>query len=103
MPMIKFIEADLAAQSIPVHSQQPGGAGLIATGAVQNALDEFLFEFIDRFFEMDSALHHLADQSFELVLHCSTLRTKVFRGRGPGPARLAEFAACELPIGFSVL
>ena len=54
---------------------------LIAAGAVQDTLNEFLFEFVDRFIEVNSALDHLPDQGFKLILHRCTLRTIVVCGR----------------------
>ena len=46
-----------------------GGAGLIAVGAFQGALDEVLLEFNHGFFEQNAALDHLADQRFQLFFH----------------------------------
>ena len=51
-----------------------GGARLVAVGAVQNALDETLFEFADGFIKQNPALHHLVDEPFQLILHDDTLR-----------------------------
>jgi len=93
MPVIKLIEINLAAERISVNSEQPSGARLIAVEAVQHALDKFLFKFVDGFIEMDPALHHLANQCFQLLLHRSTLRTRVVRSRTIPPARLVEFVA----------
>jgi hypothetical protein len=73
--MIQLIEVDLAAERIAVNPQQPSGARLVAVETVQYALDKFLFKFIHRFIEMDSTLHHQANQRFQLLLHRSTLRT----------------------------
>ena len=75
MPMIEFILIDLPTESIPVNSQKPRSARLIAVKTFQNALDKFLFKFVDCFVEMDSAVHHQANQRFQLLLHSSTLRT----------------------------
>ena len=91
--MSQFIEIDLAAEGIAVNSQQPSGARLVAMKSFQNALDEFLFKFVDSFIEMDSSLHHQANQRFQLLLHRSTLRTRVVRSRRIPAARLAEFMA----------
>jgi len=73
--MIQLVKVDLAAERIAVNSQQSRGARLVAVKTVQHALDKFLFKFVDRFIEMDSALHHQANQRFQLLLHLSTLRT----------------------------
>jgi len=64
-----------------MNSEKASRPRLIAAGPIQHALDEFLFEFIDRFIEVDPTLHHLADQGFELILHRCTLRTIVVCGR----------------------
>src|SRR5216683_6985093 len=93
MPMIELIEIDLAAERIAVNSKQPRGAGLVAVETLQHSFDKFLFKFIDRFIKMDSALHHLANQRFQLLLHRSTLRTRVVRCRTIPASRLAEFVA----------
>src|ERR1700674_5989061 len=69
MPMINFIQIDLAAERIAVNSQQPSSARLVAVEPFQHALDKFLFKFVDRFIEMDSTLHHLANQRIQLLLH----------------------------------
>jgi hypothetical protein len=42
---------------------------------------------------MDPALHHQANQRFQLLFHRSTLRTRVVRCRTIPAARLAEFVA----------
>ena len=91
--MVKLIEIDLAAERIAVNPEQPGGARLVAMKMVQHALDKFLFKFVDCFVEMDPALHHQANQRFQLLLHRSTLRTRVVRCRTIPAARLAEFVA----------
>lgn len=75
--MIQLVEVDLAAERIPMNSKKASGPRLIAPGPVEHALDEFLFEFVDRFIEVDPAFHHLADEGFELILHRCTLRTIV--------------------------
>ena len=79
--MIELIQIDLPAQRIAVYSQEPRSSRLITVKTVQHALDKFLFKFVDRFIEMDSALHHQANQRFQLLLHNSTLRTRVVRCR----------------------
>ena len=61
-------------------------AGLIAVGALQDALDKALFEFSDSFIEQNPTLYHLGDQSIQLIFHDRTLRIIrsgwVFRLRG---------------------
>jgi len=46
---IELVRIDLAAQRIAVNAKNFGRAGLVAVRAVQNVLDEALFEFADRF------------------------------------------------------
>jgi hypothetical protein len=93
MPIVQLIQTYLAAERIAVHSEESSGARLIAMKTFQHALDKFLFKFIYRFIEMDTAVHHLAYQRFQLLLHRSTLRTKVVRCQRFPAARLAEFMA----------
>jgi hypothetical protein len=77
LPVIELVEADLAAKRIAVNPEQARGARLVAARSIQHTLDEFLLEFVYGFLEMNSALHHLADQGFQLILHCRTLRTRI--------------------------
>lgn len=77
LPVIQLVQINLPAQRIPMNSKKASGPRLIAARPVQHPLDEFLFEFVDRFIEVDSTLHHLPDQGFELILHRCTLRTIV--------------------------
>jgi len=71
---IELVLTDLAAQGIAVNAENFGGAGLVAVGAVQYALDEALLEFSDGFVEKNSPLHHLIDKPFQLIFHDGTLR-----------------------------
>ena len=91
--MIQLIKVDLSAECIAVNSQETRGARLVAVETIQHALYKFLFKFVNRFVEMYSAIHHLANQRFELLLHRSTLRTRVVRRRNRPAARLTEFVA----------
>jgi len=93
MPVIQLIEIDLTAERIAVNPKQPCSARLIAVESVQHALDKLFFKLVDRFVEMDPALHHQANQRFQLLLHRSTLRTRVVRCRSIPAARLAKFVA----------
>jgi hypothetical protein len=93
VPMIELVQTDLAAERIAVNSEQARGTRLIAMKPLQHALDKFFFKFVDRFIEMDSALHHQANQRFQLLLHSSTLRTRFVRSRTIPAVRLAEFMA----------
>ncbi len=78
-PVIEPVEIDFAAERVAVNPEQACGARLVATGPVQHAFDEFLFELVDGFIKMNSALHHLPDQCFQLILHRRTLRTRMIR------------------------
>ena len=80
-PGVELVEADLAAERIPVNSQQACGVRLVAVRPVQHAFDELLFEFVDGFVEMNPALHHLPDQGFQLIFHGRTLPTKIVYSR----------------------
>ncbi len=94
VPVIELIEVDLAAESVPVNPEQPRGARLVSTGPVQNALDEFFFEFVHCFVELNASLHHLPDQRFQLIFHRRTLRTRMFAAGHSSPRDLFEFVAC---------
>jgi hypothetical protein len=93
MAVIELVEIDLAAERVSVNSQQPRGARLVAVESFQHALDKFLFKFVDRFVKMDASIYHQANQRFQLLLHRSTLRTRVVRRRKIPAARLVEFVA----------
>ena len=74
-----------AAQGVAVNAQDFCGAGAIAVGALQSALDEFFLELDDGFFEQDSALDHLSDQGLELFFHGRTLHSDASRNAVRGP------------------
>jgi hypothetical protein len=71
---VELVLIDLAAERIAVNAKNSRGAGLVAVGAVQNALDETLFEFANGFVKQDPALDHLIDEPFQLIFHDGTLR-----------------------------
>ena len=50
------------------------GAALVPPRLLQNALDEFLLEFLERLFEKNSPIHHHADQRLQLLFHVCALR-----------------------------
>ena len=52
-----------------MNSEDFGGAGLIAVGAFEDALDETLFEFAHGLIEEDAALDHQGNQAFQLISH----------------------------------
>jgi hypothetical protein len=76
-----------------VNSEQSCSARLVAAGPVQNALNEFLLEFVDGLIKLDSTLHHLPDKGLQLVFQGRTLRTRFIYGRKVQP-NLLEFVAC---------
>jgi hypothetical protein len=63
-PVIELVLHDLAAERVAVYAEDMRRSRLIAVGAVQNALDETLLEFSNRFVEKDAAFHHLHDKPF---------------------------------------
>jgi hypothetical protein len=73
--VIQLILADFAAESVSVDSEGFGSAGLISVKAFQHTLDEFFFEFRNRFFEQDAPLNHHSYQRFQLIFHDCTLRS----------------------------
>jgi len=74
---IKLVLTDFAAQGVAVDAKNFGGAGLVAVGTVQDALDETLFEFADGLIKKNSAFHHLIDEPFQLIFHDRTLRNEL--------------------------
>jgi hypothetical protein len=74
---IELIFVDFAAQGVPVNAKNLGSAGLVAVGAVQDALDKTLFEFADGLIKKNSAFHHLIDEPFQLIFHDRTLRNEL--------------------------
>ena len=74
MPGIQLVQIDLAAECVPMNSEQACGSRLIAARAVQNAFDEFFFKFVDGLVKLDSTFHHLSDKSFQLIFQGCTLR-----------------------------
>jgi hypothetical protein len=71
--MIEFVFNHFAAEGVAVDSQDFCGARLVAIGAVEDALDEALFEFTDGLVKEDAALDHLQYQTFQLISHSITL------------------------------
>src|SRR6266849_5181303 len=85
----ELVLIDLAAQRIAVNSKNLGGTGLVAVGAVQDALDETLFEFAYCLVKQNPALDHLIDEPFQLIFHDGTLRSRNYgvRARLASPVR----------------
>jgi hypothetical protein len=74
---IELVFINFAAQRVSVDAENFGGAGLVAVGAIQNALDETLFEFANRLIKKNSAFYHLIDEPFQLIFHDRTLRCEL--------------------------
>jgi hypothetical protein len=70
----QLVFADLAAEGVAVNPEDYRGAGLVAIGAIQDALDETLFKFPDGLIEQDSPIHHLNNEPLKLIFHDRTLR-----------------------------
>ena len=92
-PLVKFIEADFAAESVTVNAEQASGARLVALGAVQHAFNKFFLELVYGFVKKDSAIHHLPDQIFQLIFHDRTLQTKINFGRTRRTGCLVQFSS----------
>lgn len=92
-PLVELVLADFAAERIAVDAEKARGPRLVAVGAIQHALNEFLFEFVDGLIKEDSPIYHLPDQRFQLIFHDRTLRTKKVCGRTYRPGYLAQFPA----------
>jgi hypothetical protein len=72
--VIELVDVHLAAERVAVDAEESGSAGLVAVGAFESALDEFLLEFRYGLLEEDAALDHHCNQGFQLISHSSTLR-----------------------------
>lgn len=80
-----FVFVYFTAQGVAVNAQHFCGAGAIAIGALQGALDEFFLELDDGFFEQNAALDHLSHQGLELFFHGRTLHSDASRNAVRGP------------------
>lgn len=69
----QLVFVDFAAERIAMDSEDLCGAGSIAVGALEGALDEFFLELGDCFCKQDAAFDHLPDEIFELFFHGHTL------------------------------
>src|ERR1700687_6468849 len=96
---IELIFHELAAQRISVNAEDFSGAGLVSGSAVENTLDETLFEFTNGLVEQNSPLNHLIDKPFQLIFHDGTLPS----GTSCVRARLVQFAPGQDAIGLLVL
>jgi hypothetical protein len=59
-PVVQLVNANLAAKRITMNTEESRGAGLIAIGTVEHALDKFFLELVYRFFKQNASLDHLA-------------------------------------------
>ena len=57
--MVEFVLGHFTAEGIAVNAENGGGAGLVAVGAIEDALNEAFFKFADRLVEKDATLDHL--------------------------------------------
>jgi hypothetical protein len=92
-PVVKLVEIYLAAECVPMNSEQACGARLVAARPVQDAFDELLFKFVDGFVKLNATFHHLPDKGLQLIFHGCTLRTRIGYSRKYEPD-LPEFVAC---------
>ena len=74
-------------------AEQACGSRLVAARPVQDALDEFFFEFVYGLIKLDSTFHHLPHKGFQLIFQGCTLRARIFFRRKYQPD-LPEFVAC---------
>ena len=56
--MVELVFGYFATERVAMNAENFRGAGLIAVGAFEDALDEALFEFAYGLIEEDAALHH---------------------------------------------
>src|SRR5690348_1564243 len=96
---IQLVLFDLPAQRVAVNAQKLRSLRLVAFGAVQHALNEPLFELLDGLLEVDSPLHHLIDEPFQLIFHDVTLRWDV--GAGPVATAIRGWSKYGTPPGIS--
>jgi hypothetical protein len=62
--VVEFVFRHFAAEGVAMNAEEGSGAGLIAIGAIEDALDKTFFEFADSLVEKDAALDHLQYQTF---------------------------------------
>ncbi len=77
MPVVELVEVYLTAEGVPVNSEKPCGARLIAARPVQDPFDELLFKFVDGLIKLYSTLHHLRDKGLQLIFQGCTLRREL--------------------------
>jgi hypothetical protein len=93
MPVIQLVEVYFTAERVPVNSEETRSPRLIPARSVQDALDEFLFKFVDGLIKMNSTFHHLPDKGFQLIFQGCTLRARSCL-RPKFQPDLFEFVAC---------
>jgi hypothetical protein len=67
--VFELIFLDFAAERIAMDAEQASGSRLIALGVIHSAFDKASLEFSERFVKQNAAIDHLANQSFQLILH----------------------------------
>lgn len=75
--VVQLILVHFPAQRVAVDTEDFCGAGLITIKPFENASDELLLEFRQRFFEQNASLDHRAYQRFQLLFHFSMLQNGV--------------------------
>jgi hypothetical protein len=58
---VEFELNDFPTEGIPVDAEKLGRLCLVSTGFVESALDEFSFEFIHSFTEINAAFDHFSN------------------------------------------
>ena len=66
---VQFMLDDLAIERIPVDTKNLGCLGLISSGSCKGRLNEFLFELIQSFIQINPAFDHLCNQRLQLLVH----------------------------------
>ena len=65
----EFVLNDFPTEGIPVDAEKLGCFRLVSAGFVKSALDEFSFEFIHSFAEINTAFDHFGHERFQLLFH----------------------------------
>src|SRR5262245_6916995 len=61
-------------ESVSVDTEKFGSLGLVPTGFGKSALNEFSFEFVHSFAEINVAIDHFRNERFQLLFHGISLR-----------------------------
>ena len=66
---VQFVLDNLTIQCVAVDTKELGRLGLISTGFGEGVLNEFLFELIQSFIQINPAFDHLCNQRLQLLVH----------------------------------